>query len=236
MCLKTWTWCSNLDCLISAADTWQTMITGFAAVVAAWFSIRAVRRQIQSSEEQERHRRLAKVAAARLRLPLQLSEIVSFSNQSIKLLKAYLDTFEQGRTAIDQLALEARPSFPEASVILFAEIVENSDHQGFSDYLTALVCEMQVLNSRINQMSYVDEIIVRPNLESYVIQAAKIRAYCDGLFPNARGQESSPPQSLDWDFLFNCLNLNDIDIHDYASLHAFAQRMKKRETAPDIQA
>lgn len=211
------------------------MVTGFAAVVAAGFSIRAVRLQIQSGEEQELRRRRAKVAAARLRLPLQLSQIVSFSNQSIKLLKAYLDTFEQGRAAIDQLASEARPSFPEASVLLFSEIVENTDNQGFSDYLTALVSEMQILNSRLNQMSYADEIIVRPNLESYVIQAAKIRAYCDGLFSYARGQDSTPPISLDWELLFNCLNLNDIDIHDYSSLHAFAKRMKERETSPENQ-
>ncbi len=225
--MQHWTWCFGLDCFANWADTWQTMITGVAAVGAAYASLKATRRQITSGERQEQQRRQSRVAASRLRLSLALSDVIDFANQCLQLWRSCLDA-EGNRTTMRALATQPRPSLPEAPVLLFADLVENTDDRQFSAYLTSMVREMQVHNSRVRQFATDASMLLGPSLESYAMQAAMIYGYAAGLYPYARGETADPPHRLDWDFVITGLNLSDLRSVDYASLHAFVGRARAR--------
>jgi len=210
------------------------MITGLAAVAAAYFSIRASHNQQRSSENQEAYRRKAKVESLRIRLPLSLSDLIEYSNEIIKYLKYKIDYLENSNNSeLENLNNFSKPPLPESAILIFADIVENTENQAFATYLANTVREIQILNSRLKGVLSGDSgtIFMSKDIEAYVIQAAQIHAYAAGLFEFARGTAIHPPTKIDWGLVHSALNLNDMWNSDYHEIHDWIGRMEEREKA-----
>ena len=67
---------------------WETLFTGFAALVAAWFTVDHLKQQIRQTEDLAERARRQRVKAARAILPLALSQLTEYATSCIKRLYA----------------------------------------------------------------------------------------------------------------------------------------------------
>lgn len=225
-----WQACSNFDCFIDWLDHWQTMISGFAAVAAAAVSIHYLRKQISETNKQETRRRSRRLAAARARLQLSLSDGISYANDAIQLLKKYVDQIN-AKGDVAALASIPRPTLPDQAILSFEAIIEATDDDEFAGYVASMVSDMQVLNSRLQGVATEARALGLPNLHAYIMNAAKIYAYAAGTFKYARRETDTPPHQLDWDLTITGLRLNGLYQENYEELHAFMGRAKDRANA-----
>ena len=205
-----WTACGlDLACNIGWLDHWQTMITGLLAVVAAFIALGADTRRGKS----ERKRALE---AARLRLHLAASDLIGFAREALSFLKHHLDHTNELAPPL--------PTLPLAALDALAAFVEATDDLTASAYVSNLVSRSQVLNSRLHSSSEDSALRHGSTAWSYVRNAAEVYAGAEGLLPYARGEQSSPPHSLDWTRVKSALFFADIYEDSYSDLHAFIDR------------
>lgn len=223
-----WELCTNLTCMIDWLDHWQTLVAGIAAVVAAVASIHYLRRQIAQTAEMEETRRKRRLAAARSRLHLALSDIVHYAEECIALLKQYLDATGGPRTAMNALASLPRPVLPEQAVLVFEPVIEATDDDEFAGVITDMISRMQVMSARMGRLPAEGRRLGVPNLHSYLLNAAEIHAYASSMFDYARREAQTPPHSLDWALVRTALNLSHLYPDAYEDLHAFVGRAAER--------
>lgn len=223
-----WTLCSDLTCVIAWLDHWQTLVAGLAAVIAAVVSIHYLRRQIADTAKAEATRRKRRLAAARSRLQLALSDVVHYADESISLLKQYLDATGGPRAGINALASSPRPVLPEQAILVFEAVIEATDDDNFAGVIADTISRMQVLSSRIGGLAAEGRALGRLNLHSYLLNGAEVHAYASGMFEYARRETDVPPHSLDWAQVRTALNLRGLYVDHYEDLHAFLGRAAER--------
>jgi hypothetical protein len=225
-----WHWCTSFGCFIDWLDHWQTMLTGVGAIAAAAVSVFYLRKQITQADTQETARRRRRFTASRARLPLLLSETIQYADDVIELLKQYLDA------ALDHqdhrpLASLPRPTLPEQAILAFETLIEATDDDQFANVVADMIAQMQVLSSRLRGLATEAGGLGALNLQSYLLNAAKVHAYAAGMFAFARREADTPPHDLDWDLVTAALRLNGLYEGDYADLHAFVGRARERAAA-----
>lgn len=72
--------------LIDLARDWQTLISAFIALGAAWLTLRKIDEQIQDSRLRDRAAREARQLAARAALPDALSDIATYTHRTMEFL------------------------------------------------------------------------------------------------------------------------------------------------------
>jgi hypothetical protein len=214
-------------------DHWQTMLAGIGAIVAAGVSIIFLRKQIILSELQEARRRSRRLAAARARLPLALSDTIHYGNAALGLLKECLDGIGQQHGLPNGLAQLPKPTLPEQAILSFEALIEATDDDAFAALVADMISAMQVLNSRLNALPTDASGLNALNLHAYIMNAAKINAYASSSFDYARRESDEPPHSLQWDLAISALNLNNIYSDVYPDLHAFFGRARDRAAAAE---
>lgn len=227
-----WQLCHDFTCVVGWMDHWQTMLTGVAAVAAASASIYYLRKQISEASTQEIRRRSRRLAAARARLQLSLSDAISFANEAIDLLRSYLDAPMTNRSKVADLAATPRPLLPDQAILSFEAVIEATDDDEFAGYVASMVSEMQVLNSRLQGLATEASALGPHNLHAYLMNAAKIHGYAAGAFRYARRETDERPEALDWALAITALRLNGLYEERYEELHAFMQRAKDRAETP----
>lgn len=186
---------------------YQTLLTGFAAVYAAWLSVRAVRDQIRSSEaaatkqidhteKLEIARVDAKRAAARAVLPLALSTLTEYSDETSEKLVGVLKQCINGvlpKTA----SVPSFVEFPEEVVSSIKEMIEYGAPDD-RNYFWQTLLKVQVLRARLKAL--VDEhskshsIIGKSNIQAYILDSVEIGVRSGSLFDFGRGAKDRPPE------------------------------------------
>ena len=227
----TWHVCQTGGCLIDWMDHWQTMLTGIGAIAAGAASVFFLRKQIAAADAQELRRRSRRLAAARARLPLSLSDTVQYAKDALALLKQCLDGTGQQLGLPPALAGLPKPTLPEAAIQSFEAVIEATDDDRFAAFIASMISQMQVLSSRLGSLPADASSLNAQNLQAYIMNAAKISAYASGMFRYARRETDDPPQDLEWDLAISALNLSEMYSDDYGDLHAFIGRARDRAVA-----
>lgn len=202
--LKVVFWLGDLNWI----HEYQTLITGTGAIIAAYFSIREIRRQIAASEnlvqlqiasaeklESERReaRRLANVAVS----PLILSSICQYAEKNASVIDDLLTKVAEGRlrreTSLKQFA--AIPSGAAEGLKELVEVLGPKERLSFQNLLVSL----QIESSRLSGLQRDHDrgaIILRANLESYLLGQAAIYAQAEALFDFGRTSGLHPPSPV----------------------------------------
>ena len=226
----TWIACTSLNCLIDWFDHWQTMLAGAAALLAGAASVYYLRKQINDAAALETGRRARRLAAARARLPLLLSDTSDYASQAIGLLKSYLDAASQPAAATAALSTNPLPTLPDPAILALAAAIEATDDSEFAIYIAEMISQMQVLNARLRALPAEARALGEIGIQSYLMNAAKVHGYASGLFDFARREADDPPHTLNWELVASALRLNGLYADAYSELHAFVVRTRDRES------
>jgi hypothetical protein len=226
----SWHACRDFNCLIDWIDHWQTLLAGMGALLAAGVSIYYLRQQIAQSAAQETGRRARRLAAARARLQLALSQTSHYATEMLSLLRGCLDAIGARDQLPTAIANQPRPNLPDAAIQSFEAVIEATDDDEFAALIADMISEMQVLDARVSGLPVEHESIGRLNIQSYLLNAAQVYGYASSVFEYARRETEQPPHNLDWDAVVSALNIAGMyqDQDAYADLHAFLGRARDR--------
>lgn len=179
-------------------EAYQTLITGAVALVAAILSVQAIRSQIDASNastqkqidhdaELERRRLDAKRDAARAMLPMALTVICEYAENTARLLIHQIDVCRNGRLE-KAYKFPEFPTVPSEALLLLRDVIEYSDPDRRIVF-AKLIQRIQILSSRIRGLP--DESrntrgVSELNLEAYLVDSALIYAQASDLFSYAR--------------------------------------------------
>jgi hypothetical protein len=174
--------------LLKVAYDWQNIMAGAFAIVAALIGGRYIQRQINVSESQERARVLRQFTAARAVLPLALSSLSQYAQQSAMLLRGL-----HNRASGEAVPQEARqgialPSLPDEATKDLRSMVEAADQGNVGLAIAALLSDVQVQASRLAGLRNErhDHVVVLAFLEEIIVNTAQIYARASALFDFAR--------------------------------------------------
>lgn len=224
---------------LSWVDT--TLVTGVAAVLAAAFSIREVRKQIRSTEiaaeKQIDHAsrlhaeiRDSKRDAARSSLPLALSSICEYSEICTRQLAGILPHVREGRVP-RSFKYPDFPRLPDNAISAIKETIEFIDEADRKTF-ARLISRIQVQHSRIRGLpdeSRATSGVSRVNLDAYIIDSAIVYAQASELFDFARYDTDVVPDQISDEALGSAFSVAQI----YGSLKdRLMERAQRRVSSP----
>lgn len=174
-----------------------TLVTGLAAVAAAFVSVRAVHRQIDSDRQMEADRIAAQRAANRATLPLVLSRICRYATDHGVRLYAALEQCPGGALP-RSVKLGEFSYLPEGSIADLKEFIQFSKSAD-RKFIADLLSDIQVQNARIEGMisdRARGRLVIADNLEEYLFDAMEIYGRASALFNYARGETEVMPSIL----------------------------------------
>lgn len=201
-----------------------TLVTGLAAVFAAYLSVREVRRQIDQDRELEANRKRAKLSAARAVLPLTLSKLCGYAQDSADALLVVRSRCG-GPVLPRSATLPTFPSIPEEVISDLKELVEFLDEND-RPILAALVSDIQVQAARMMGIEADRRgisSVMRANIEVYIGDAAKIYARSSMLFDYARGEVHEVPTTISRRDALTAVHL--VGIYEHALEQQLADRI-----------
>lgn len=202
---------------------WQTLIGGLIAIGAAVLGAILLRSQIEQAERHETERRSRKFAANRATLPLTLSEITAYARSAIVELKFLHDQITQPSSMALRFDL---PDFSNSSIISLRDFIDYSTDVNVNDCICEIIREIQILNSRLNDVNLDrNHASIRLEIEEYIVQAARLNLIVGLLFPYARGTSDSLPTSTDWETIAEHLSVSqDMPRDQYPGVYSVIER------------
>lgn len=183
-----------------------TLVTGLAAVAAAFVSVRAVHRQIESDRQMEADRIAAQRAASRATLPLVLSRICRYATDHGTRLYTTLGRCRGGALP-ESVELGEFSYPPEGSISALKEFIQFSESAD-RKFVADLLSDIQVQNARIEGMisdRARGRLVIADNLEDYIFDATEIYGRASALFDYARGEKDVLPSILYAEDIFPAL-------------------------------
>ncbi len=174
-----------------------TLVTGLAAVTAAYFSVSAVRQQIQQERSLEDERRDAKLHAARSVLSLSLSNLCDYATTCAQLNHTILLQCVGDRLPRN-VNIPDFPPVPDTPISILKEMVELSP-KNHGMVFARLASRLQVQSSRLRGLKRERRRGHPPSkdtIEAYIIDSLEIYARCTALFDYARFKLMSEPTDL----------------------------------------
>ncbi|MBY5349572.1 hypothetical protein [Rhizobium leguminosarum] len=174
-----------------------TLVTGFAAVTAAYLSVAAVRDQIKQAEQIERNRNQARHDATRAILPLALSGICQYAIECSAQLRDLGNLCWRGRLPPD-VDIAAFPDLPLGAIATLKEFIEYSS-QHDRRLVAKMVSTIQVQTARLQGMRSDrprGTIVLRINIDDHILDAAEIYGRATALFEYARRDTDHMPNDL----------------------------------------
>lgn len=183
---------------------WQTLAAAIVAIAAAYIAFTNTRKTILHTERLEQRRRSRKLASIRAIMPIALSQISNYAEQSADALNTILE--KSVDEAIPHLSVpkDLVLSFPTETLKMLAEFIEYSDVHDVS-VIESTVAMIQVHMSRTrslvegNHDPSENYVVTRTEVENCIIDAASIYAGAASLFDYARRRTDSVPLTLSWD-------------------------------------
>lgn len=190
---------------------WQTLVGGLLAIIAALIGVRAINRQIRQTEQHEQERIARNFDAARSTLPLTLSQLNTYVDDSMRYMLEILNfcrfsSFPMPRDRRPELTCLADGVAGEFRAII--AVSERSLRTWIADMLATLQLQNARLidfNARIAADDAIDD-ITAIDIQQCFIDAAKLGAYCAMTWPYARRESEIVPSVLEWENLKNQLS------------------------------
>ncbi|HMT44595.1 MAG TPA: hypothetical protein PKA59_08565 [Chakrabartia sp.] len=192
------------------------MISGFLALIAASFTIGYLHKQISQTEKIEKDRLRRQMNAARSTLPLTLAGLCASIREIISCVYA-------AKSPIRFFGYTQNNVFPSLPVQHISElqlVISSTDNDTVSEPISEIIREMQTLWSRIEILNNRTEQERRAGLlhevNTYLVQAAKIHALTESLFEFSRRQSEDGPNEVSWErvsSIFLQLNVLDEDLN-----------------------
>lgn len=175
-----------------------TLVTGFAAVIAAWLSVGAVRQQINQADIFEKNRIDAKHTAIRAAIPLALSDLIEYCEETLKALETTHMLCVSGILPNGAVL----PQFqmpPKNAVGDLKELIEFSKPED-RRFIWQVLVSFQILQARLSglRQSHASStsIVSELNIEAYIVNAADLMARVSAYFNYARGFAKVPPKMV----------------------------------------
>jgi hypothetical protein len=187
---------------------WQQLLAGLVALIAAGVGWLAIDRQVKQADRLEQERMGAKRAGARAALPAALDAICDYARECAESLALMFPS--SGDEGLPQGTRWEGRRLPMEMFLDIRALIETlplRDGASFAELLS----KIQVQSSRLNsiQPSRLPNrvgVIVRSNLEQYIVDSADIYARSEAFFPYARGEsEDVPHQSPTRDNILSAL-------------------------------
>lgn len=172
-----------------------TLVTGLAAVTAAWLSVGAVRQQIHQAEIIEKNRKDAKHTAIRAAIPLALSDLIEYCTETLEVLETIHLMCVKGVLPTSSII----PNFPTAPKTVVGDVKELIEFSKTEDrrFLWQILVSFQILQARLNSLppsnASASSVVMQLNIESFIVNAADLMARGSAYFNYARGFSSQPP-------------------------------------------
>ncbi len=206
---------------------WETLVTGFAAVVAAGVTICRLNAQIKQAGDLAAEQRRRKARAAQAMLPLALSELGEYATACIAGLYSLRPCFTgdgglDRSAATNELAKWSPPTLPENVLSLLKDCIEFCEDRP-AEAIRDLVRHFQIQHLRIVEdiarlrLNDGVRLLLWANIEQAIQDAAELYARGALVFPFARGSpahiaEVARPQIYSALFAAGCFqNLGEID-------------------------
>lgn len=185
-----------------------TLVTGLAAVTAAALSIMEVRRQIERSDAAVQRQidhaaamqselRQSKRDAARVALPLALSQICDYATTCARETHDLLPHCKRERLPTTH-ELPKYPEIPQSVVDVLKEIVEHVEPQ-YRDVFAKLASTMQIQRARLRGGAR-DMAggfgMGKEDILSHIVDALEVYARASALFDYARFEPGAVPEDI----------------------------------------
>ena len=184
---------------------WQTLIGATIALGAAYIAFSNARLTLAQTRSLETHRRERKHASLRATLPLALSQIGNYGEETAKALEKLIGACRNEALPDGTIKTFAflKP-VPSEALKSISEFIEYSDNVN-TDVLASTIALIQIHNSRLHAMVRDNDnasntrIITRSNIEGCIIDAATISAGAASAFNYVRRRSDELPSELLWD-------------------------------------
>jgi hypothetical protein len=184
---------------------WQTLIGSIVAVGAAYIAVRNTRLTLDLTRKLETNRRERKHASLRATLPLALSQIGNYGEDTAKVLERLISVCHNEALPAGTIRATTflKPA-PSEALKSISEFIEYSDNVN-TDVLASTIALIHIHNSRLHAMARDNNdasntrIITRTNIESCIIDAATILAGAASAFNYVRRRSDELPSELLWD-------------------------------------
>ncbi len=220
-------------------DQWQNLVAAAAAIVAAAVAYISAMKQIAQNGEQERNRRSRKHASVRAMLPLALSQIIEYAQDSALTLNGLIPLCVSERFPPMSPTNGLPLPLPHDTLNVLSEFIEYSDEIDVS-LVETMVAWIQIHDSRVRSL-VLDNAdpasttsILRINIENYVIDAAAVYAAAEALFNYGRRRETQPPTStsIDWESVRGALKNMRLWDHNHPRLYQILDRRERVTNGP----
>ena len=174
--------------------------------MAAYIALQNAKRSLAHAERLETHRRQRKHTALRAMLPLALSQIVEYADQTAQFLNALVAKCERETLPFGILKDHVLKPLPSETLKSLADFMEYSDVVNIN-VIASTVALIQIHDSRLrgmvrdNQDPSNSHIILQRNIERSIVHAASIYAGASSGFNYARRLHDHLPGELElpWD-------------------------------------
>lgn len=224
-----------MSCVIAFLHDWQTLITGFIAIAAAFIGGYFITEQMRQTADLDADRRARELAAARAMLPLHLASMTDHARAQARVWMRLRRACGTGDSLPDNAF--TRDTFPEIAAaptqtaLFFENMVLKCDPEDRARFAEILE-EVQVSDSRLASFR---EKYLEPEdstahmtssaLDDHILEWAHIYARANALFPYARAKEiKHEPSSGE---IFNALM--NIGLRDFAFPSVFAEQNRRAE-------
>lgn len=236
--IYTYHFCQSSACLIDWIDHWQTMITGAAAVGAAYLAYRVSRGQLQAARDQilaqqnaDIARRNARKRAVRASLPVTLSSICQYAEDT-----AHALADRHAVTMIEAVFPHngepaQMPRFPTDAIAVLERLLEFVDDEPVAGRIESIFREAQVLETRcvnLEREGYASAEFI----ESMILQASSLYARAESLFAYARNQSVTVEGTPLWDRALGALSIFGLRGDRWAGMLGLAHRQRERGDEP----
>lgn len=185
---------------LTLAETWQTLISGLLAIVAAIIGAAFVYHQTRQARAFERDRLIRRHAAARSTLPLVLSNIMEYARTVGRDLHALHLGGADDHVGRDALIEWSIPPLPRDETRSLAEVIEAASND-VADVIADLLGKLQVQAVRIRGLqadvaagTAGRRNILKSEIEEYIQDVAEIHARCELLLDYARREADAVQQ------------------------------------------
>lgn len=161
-----------------------------------------VKRQIYQADKHEQDRILRNFDAARSTLPLTLSQLTTYVEDSIKYMVEILNFCRFSNFPMPTGKRPELPRLADGVAGEFRTIIAVSDHS-LRIWIADMLAALQLQNARLldfhTRIEDSEGDITAIDIQQCFIDAAKLGAYCAATWPYARRQSETIPSTLEWE-------------------------------------
>lgn len=169
---------------------WQTLVSGFVALLGALGTVVWIQFQIEESRIQENERRERRHYAARAAMPAALSGLIQYTRGYMDVLRAIPLPDADELVQVPEGWTVSVPVVPMEAVMVLRECIESAPPAAM-EKIAGVLETLQVINSRINNLVRVElpdqaAAIAAYNMREHIADALDFYVTCSAMLAYAR--------------------------------------------------